>query len=56
MGKSKGLGDDVATITTALKLDKLANQIAKGLGKKDCGCGARQAWLNKKVPYNKDTK
>ena len=57
MAKSKGLGDDVAKVTAALKLDKLAEQIAKSIGKSDCGCKTRQDWLNSKVPYNnKDTK
>ena len=53
MADSKGLGDDVAKLASVIRLDKLAAQIAKGLGKKDCGCNDRQAWLNKKVPYNK---
>tara|TARA_B110000285_G_scaffold126544_1_gene142697 strand:+ start:1113 stop:1298 length:186 start_codon:yes stop_codon:yes gene_type:complete len=52
MGNSKGLGDTIAAVTSTLKLDKLATQIATGLGKKDCGCNSRQDWLNKKVPYN----
>lgn len=57
MAKSKGLGDDVAKITAALKLDKLAEQIAKSIGKSDCGCKTRQDWLNSRVPYsNKDNK
>jgi len=53
MTKSKGLGDTVAKITSITRLDKLATQIAKGLGKADCGCAGKQEWLNKKVPYNK---
>tara|TARA_B110000858_G_C17736963_1_gene442984 strand:- start:556 stop:726 length:171 start_codon:yes stop_codon:yes gene_type:complete len=56
MAKSKGLGDDIAKLTAAVKLDKLAEQIATALGKKDCGCKTRQDWLNDRVPYNKDTK
>lgn len=52
MAKSKGLGDDVAKITAALKLDKLAEQIAKSIGKSDCGCKTRQDWLNSRVPYS----
>lgn len=56
MSKSKGLGDDIAIVTAALKLDKLAEQIAKSIGKSDCGCKSRQEWLNTKVPYNKGDK
>ena len=55
MSKSKGLGDDVAKVTAALKLDKLAEQIAKSIGKSDCGCSKRRETLNNMFPY-KDKK
>ena len=46
--KSKGLGDDIKRITSAIRLDKLAEQIAKLLDE-DCGCDDRQEWLNEKT-------
>ena len=49
--KSKGLGDSIAKVTAAAKLDILAEKIAKKLGKEDCGCSKRQDKLNKIVPY-----
>ena len=55
MSKSKGLGDDIAKVTKFAKLDKIAESIAKSLGKKDCGCNKRQDTLNKIFPYG-DTK
>jgi len=51
MSKSKGLGDDIKKITSATKLDIIAEKIATAIGKKDCGCGKRQAKLNKMFPY-----
>jgi hypothetical protein len=39
--KSRGLGDDIKKITSAIKLDQLAEKIAK-LTSSDCGCDARQ--------------
>jgi hypothetical protein len=54
--KSKGLGDDIAKITSATKLDKLAEKINEIItGNKDCGCSKRQDKLNKIFPY-KDKK
>lgn len=50
--KSKGLGDDIAKITKATRLDKFAEAVAKKLGKKDCGCKKRQEELNKLFPRN----
>lgn len=49
--KSEGLGDTIAKITSATKLDKLAESIAKAAGSDDCGCKARQAKLNQMFPY-----
>ena len=51
MSKSKGLGDDVKKITSAMKLDILAEKVAQSIGKSDCGCSKRQAKLNKMFPY-----
>jgi len=53
--KSRGLGDDIKKITSAIKLDQLAEKIAK-LTSSDCGCDARQEKLNKMFPYKKDNK
>ena len=48
---SKGLGDDIKKITSTIKLDKIAEQIAASVGKKGCGCAKRQEKLNKLFPY-----
>jgi len=50
--ESQGLGDTIAKITSATKLDKLAESIAKAAGADDCGCKARQQKLNQMFPYN----
>ena len=50
--ESQGLGDTVAKITSATKLDKLAESIASAVGADDCGCNARREKLNKMFPYN----
>jgi len=52
--ESKGLGDTIAKITSATKLDKLAEAIAQAAGKDDCGCKARQERLNNLFPYNNE--
>ena len=49
--ESKGLGDTIAKITSATKLDKLAEAIAQAAGKEDCGCKERQEKLNNLFPY-----
>ena len=46
--KSKGLGDDIKKITSATRLDKLSERIAKILDE-DCRCDKRQDWLNEKT-------
>ena len=46
--KSKGLGDDIKKITSATRLDRLTERIAKLLDE-DCGCDERQDWLNEKT-------
>ena len=56
MPKSKGLGDDVAKLTSAVRLDRLAELIANKLGKDDCGCSERQEKLNKIFPYKRTRK
>lgn len=48
---SKGLGDTVEKITNTLKIDVLADKVAKKVGKEDCGCKKRKQYLNKKFPY-----
>lgn len=50
---SKGLGDTLAKITHAIKLDLLALETAKALGYEDCGCERRREKLNKLIPYKK---
>ena len=49
--KSQGLGDTIAKITSATKLDKLAEKIAEVAGAEDCGCKSRQSKLNTMFPY-----
>ena len=49
--KSRGLGDTVAKITAATKMDELAKKIAELTGNADCGCDNRQETLNKWFPY-----
>lgn len=51
MAKSKGLGDSIKKVTSATKLDVLAEKIATKLGRGDCGCSKRQDYLNAKFPY-----
>ena len=50
MGKSKGLGDDIAKITKATGIDKLAKKV---LGE-DCGCEERRKKLNQMFPKFKN--
>lgn len=54
--KSKGLGDDIHKVTTALKIDKVAKKIANLMGKDDCGCNQRKEKLNQLFPYNEEKK
>lgn len=49
---SKGLGDTIAKITSATKLDRLAEKIAEVAGADDCGCDKRREKLNRMFPYN----
>ena len=49
--KSRGLGDDIKKITSATRLNKLSEQIARLVGQKDCGCDKRQDKLNNIFPY-----
>tara|TARA_R100001443_G_scaffold93288_3_gene99871 strand:+ start:3146 stop:3322 length:177 start_codon:yes stop_codon:yes gene_type:complete len=51
--KSRGLGDTIAKVTKATGIDKLANSMAKAMGKEDCGCGQRRDTLNRAFPYKK---
>lgn len=50
--KSRGLGDTMAKITEATGLDKLAERMARAMGKEDCGCKRRQEKLNEIFPYD----
>jgi hypothetical protein len=51
--ESKGLGDTIAKITNAVGLDKVAENVAKAVGKEDCGCNKRRQKLNDMFPYNR---
>ena len=42
-----GLGDDIASVTEATGIDKVAKSVAKALGYEDCGCDKRKEKLNK---------
>jgi hypothetical protein len=44
--ESRGLGDDIKKITSAIGLDQLTKRIAQILDE-DCGCDKRQEQLNK---------
>jgi hypothetical protein len=46
--ESKGLGDTIAKVTKASKIDKLVKFIAG----EDCGCDERQELLNKTFAYD----
>ena len=50
---SKGFGDSIAKLTKATGLDKVAQNMAKAVGKEDCGCNQRKDTLNRIFPYNK---
>jgi hypothetical protein len=52
--KSQGLGDDVAKLASAMRLDVAANKVAQAMGKKECGCKKRQEKLNQMFPYSKN--
>ena len=54
--KSKGFGDTIDKITTATGIKAVVHQVAKAVGKDDCGCNKRKEALNKAFPYNKEKK
>ncbi len=49
---SKGLGDTIAKFTQATGIAKAVEVVTEALGIEDCGCGRRQEWANKFLPYN----
>lgn len=51
---SEGLGDDIAKLTHALGLDKIAERVAQVMGKEDCGCDKRRELLNEMFPKRKN--
>ncbi len=51
--ESKGLGDTIAKMTNAVGLDKVAEAVAKAVGKEDCGCNKRKQKLNDMFPYKR---
>ena len=50
----KGLGDLIAVITKYSGIKFVIDKIFSILGR-DCGCSARQDYLNKVVPFTKET-
>jgi len=48
--KQKGFGDTVEAITKATGIKTVVEKISRATGK-DCGCGRRKEYLNKKFPY-----
>lgn len=53
MTDSKGFGDTVEKVAHSLKLDIVAEKIARATGKDDCGCKKRKEALNKQFPYKR---
>lgn len=51
--KQRGLGDTIAAITHATRIDKLVEKTTKALGIEDCGCAQRQEKLNEIIPYGR---
>ena len=49
--ESRGLGDSIEKITKTTGLKTLTELAIRAIGKKDCGCNKRKAWLNKQFPY-----
>ena len=49
--KSKGLGDSISKITHKLKLNEVADYVAKLAGAEGCGCEERRQYLNELFPY-----
>lgn len=54
--RSRGLGDTIAKVTAATKIDKVVKAVTKAVGIKDCGCNKRREVLNGLVPYAAITK
>ena len=52
IGESRGLGDSIEKLTTALGIKKAVETVAKATGK-DCGCNKRRDSLNRMFPYDK---
>lgn len=48
---SNGLGDTIASVTSFLGIDKVADAVAKLAGLPGCGCKERQEYLNHLFPY-----
>lgn len=47
MARSRGFGDSVEKFTKATGIKRVVNKVSGG----NCGCGSRQAKLNKMFPY-----
>ena len=53
INRPKGLGDSIEKFTNFTGIRSLAQMTARAVGKKDCGCNKRKAWLNKQFPYKR---
>ena len=54
--KSKGLGDSIEKFTKATGIRNIVDTVNRIRGvdqAKDCGCGKRKDYLNKRFPYKK---
>lgn len=49
--ESRGLGDSISKITHKIKLNEVANYVAKLAGAEGCGCEERAQFLNELFPY-----
>lgn len=52
---SKGLGDTIAKFTHATGIAKVVEVVTEALGIEDCGCNARQEWINRVIPYESNS-
>lgn len=50
--QSAGFGDTIAKITHAIGVDKVAEGVARAMGREDCGCNRRRETLNRLFPYS----
>ena len=53
-GSHRGLGDVVASVVSAVGVDRIVGAV-EHLAKKDCGCGQRRAAMNAAFPFSDKT-